>query len=57
MKNDNEYRNPPRFAEWILKRTYLKRGFNTRLGDYGELYNEMARDFNILFACVWYWGQ
>jgi len=57
MKNDNEYRNPPRIAEWILERVYLKTGYHTRLGDYGEIYNDIVRENNIFFGWIWYWFQ
>jgi len=57
MKEQKEYRNPPRIAEWILKKIYWEKAYSIRLGDFGEIYNEVIQERNILTGWLWYWDQ
>lgn len=57
MKKQIEYRRPPRLAEWILKRVYARRAHDTRLGDFGEIFNEIIKEKNVFMAWIWYWNQ
>lgn len=57
MIKDEKYNRPPRTAEWLLKKVYRNRGSNTRLGDFGEIYNEIRRERTFFQAWLWYWYQ
>ncbi|MFC1493345.1 ABC transporter permease [candidate division KSB1 bacterium] len=57
MKKDDKYRDPPRIAEWLLKKVYRNRGSNTRPGDFGEIYNDIRRERTFVTARFWYWYQ
>ena len=57
MIDIKDYRNPPRLAEWILKKVYFNREYNLRLGDFGEIYNEIIQERGILAGWFWYWNQ
>ncbi|MFC1725932.1 ABC transporter permease [candidate division KSB1 bacterium] len=57
MKEQKTYRNPPRLAEWILKKIYARREYSVRLGDFGEIFNEIVNEYNIVIGWLWYWSQ
>ncbi len=48
---------PPRFGHWLLCRIYGKGDHFTLIGDFGEFYEEVARDKGRLSAFLWYWSQ
>lgn len=58
-KNENRppENRPPRTAEWLLKRIYCRRGSKTRLGDFGEIYDEIRSERSLFQARLWYWHQ
>jgi len=50
-------RNPPKFAEWILRCIYPDRGHFTSVGDFKEEYSEVYSESGPLKAMFWYWIQ
>jgi putative ABC transport system permease protein len=54
---DKEYLKPPRLAEWILRRIFPDRGDFSTLGDLSEVYQDLVKQKNVLFARLWYWRQ
>ncbi|MCP4724261.1 MAG: FtsX-like permease family protein [bacterium] len=57
MKKDDKYRDPPRIAERVLKKVYKNRKPDTRIGDFGEIFNEISQERGIVAAWFWYWYQ
>jgi len=57
MIKDDKYNRPPRVGEWLLKKVYRKRGSHTRLGDFGEIYNDIREERTFFQAWLWYWSQ
>ncbi len=52
-----KFKNPPRFAEWILSRFYPDKGYFTSVGDFREEYLEVYQSSGLLKANLWYWKQ
>ncbi len=52
-----EFKNPPKFAEWILSCLYPDRGYLTSVGDFREDYLEIYQSSGPLKANLWYWKQ
>jgi putative ABC transport system permease protein len=51
------FKNPPRFAEWILRCIYPDRGEFTSIGNFREEYIEVSRSSGPSKANLWYWMQ
>jgi len=52
-----KFKNPPKLAEWILRRIYPDRGHFTSVGDFQEEYLEFYRSSGPFKANLWYWMQ
>lgn len=50
-------KNPPKFAEWILRSLYPDRGTFTSLGDFREEYLDVYYSSSPFKAKLWYWKQ
>ena len=50
-------KNPPKLAEWILRRIYPDRGDFTSVGDFREEYLEVYQSSGPFKAYLWYWMQ
>jgi putative ABC transport system permease protein len=48
---------PPKFGHWLLSRLYGGGDHFTLVGDFGEVFAEIARDRGLSAASRWYWGQ
>ncbi len=48
---------PPRFAQWILRRTLERKDRDFILGDFDEFYTEKRNINGKMKADLWYWGQ
>jgi ABC-type antimicrobial peptide transport system permease subunit len=48
---------PPASAAWILGRTIRGEDRLSMLGDFSEIFEELARGRGRLAACGWYWAQ
>lgn len=48
---------PPRFARWLLSRLLGSEEREYILGDFNEMFAEMAGRFGFSRARLWYWGQ
>ncbi|MCP4725444.1 MAG: hypothetical protein GY863_10430, partial [bacterium] len=57
MKDRSEYRDPPRLAEWILRKINSDKRAHTFLGDSVEIYNQIIDESGIFKAWFWYWFQ
>ncbi len=57
MKKDYGYKNPPRFAERMLKRLYKYKKPDTRIGDFGEIFNDIYHNAGKSKAWTWYMMQ
>jgi len=55
--NRNKLRQPPRFAQWLLRRILTDKKYETPLGDFEEYYGELARTKGQTAATRWYWKQ
>ena len=51
------YTTPPRLGHWLLSRIYGGGDHFTLIGDFGEVYAEIANDKGETAASLWYWGQ
>jgi len=51
------YTTPPKFGHWLLSRIYGGGDHFTLIGDFGEVYAEIANDKGETAASLWYWGQ
>ncbi len=56
MSNDQNLKQPPAMAEWILKRI-INDERESPAGDFEEYYNYLQTRRNRLFAVVWYFFQ
>jgi len=52
-----KFKNPPRFAEWILSCIYPDRGDFTSVGDFREEFFEVYQSSGPFKADLWYWMQ
>jgi len=52
-----KFKNPPKFAEWILSCIYPDRGDFTSVGDFREEYLEVYQSSGPFKANLWYWMQ
>jgi putative ABC transport system permease protein len=52
-----KFKNPPKFAEWILSCFYPDRGYFTSVGDFREEYLEAYQSSGPFKANLWYWKQ
>jgi putative ABC transport system permease protein len=50
-------KRPPRGAEWLLSRLMLRRNQTPVLGDFEEIYHDLADSRGVLYAVLWYWAQ
>ena len=48
---------PPRAAEWLLRRLFADCGAYSHLGDFAEIFSELAARKGTGRARRWYWGQ
>jgi predicted permease len=48
---------PPKLGHWLLSRFYAGGDHFTLVGDFGEVYAEIAEEKGINKASLWYWGQ
>ena len=48
---------PPKFGHWLLSRIYGGGDHFTLVGDFGEVYAELAEDKGSSAARLWYWVQ
>lgn len=48
---------PPRFAQWMLKYIFPDRGEYTSLGDFEEVYNQIASRDSVIKARLWFWAE
>jgi len=48
---------PPRFASWLLARASGPAGRANVLGDYEEIYQDLAFEQGLHAARKWYWSQ
>jgi len=49
--------SPPKFGHWLLSRIYGGGDHFTLVGDFGEVYAEIAKNKGEMAASLWYWGQ
>ncbi len=49
--------SPPKFGHWLLSRIYGGGDHFTLVGDFGEVYAEIAKNKGETVASLWYWGQ
>jgi putative ABC transport system permease protein len=56
MRN-REPQQPPRAAEWLLRRLFPDGGAHTSVGDFAEVYAHTARTRGALRAGLWYGAQ
>lgn len=52
-----ERQNPPKCAEWLMRRLFPDNGSHTTLGDLEEVFQSLAQEKNIFRAGFWYWIQ
>ncbi len=57
MKKSRTAKRSPRAAEWLLKTIHSDRGKYTHLGDFNEIYNQIASCRHPALASSWYWLQ
>ncbi len=50
-------KKPPKIAEWFLYHTLDKNDRDFIVGDFAEIYAEIANKTGVLKASVWYWWQ
>ena len=48
---------PPKFGHWLLSRFYGGGDHFTLVGDFGEVYAEIAKNRGTNAASLWYWAQ
>jgi putative ABC transport system permease protein len=48
---------PPRAAEWILRRLHSDNGDFTHLGDFDEVFRDLCKEKGRAAALLWYWSQ
>lgn len=48
---------PPKFGHWLLSRIYGGGDHFTLIGDFGEVYAELAKERGRSAASLWYWIQ
>jgi hypothetical protein len=51
------YTTPPKIGHWLLSRIYGGGDHYTLIGDFGEVYTEIANGKGETAASLWYWGQ
>ncbi len=57
MSEDKKYSEPPKVAEWAMRKIFPDRGWFTSLGDFREEYSEIAQNHGVLAARLWYWWE
>lgn len=57
MKNSTERAKIPRFASWILRNTISQKIREGALGDFDEIFWDLAEENGLFRAKLWYWGQ
>lgn len=57
MQNQKTHHAPPKIAEWILNVLLPDQEWKTPLGDFEELYNEIADKRGVFRARSWFWWQ
>ncbi len=57
MKNSAKRPKVPLIASWILRKTISRKIRERALGDFDEIFWEMAEENDLLSAKLWYWGQ
>lgn len=57
MGNNRKRSSPSRLAEWVLKRVFPDNGLYTPVGDFEEVFREIAQKQGIIAARLWYWSQ
>jgi len=50
-------KNPPKLAQWLLHRFYADKNDFTSIGDFEEVYNQIAQENGKVRARIWYWLQ
>jgi len=55
MKKNNA--TPLKLGHWLLSRIYGRGDHFTLIGDFGEIYTEIANERGESAASLWYWGQ
>ena len=55
--NHKKLNRPPRFAQWMLKYIFPDRGEYTSLGDFEEVYNQIASRDGVIKARLWFWAE
>ncbi len=49
--------SPSRLAEWVLRRIFPDNGLYTSVGDFEEIFREIAKNRGVILARMWYWLQ
>ena len=47
----------PKFAEWLLRRIFPNGGEYDPVGDFAEVFEQIADKRGLFRACLWYWAQ
>jgi putative ABC transport system permease protein len=55
--NHKKSNPPPRIAQWLLKYIFPDRGEYTSLGDFEEVYNQIAARDGVIKARLWFWAE
>lgn len=55
--NNKKLNRPPRIARRLLKYIFPDRGEYTSLGDFEEVYNQIAEGEGVIKARTWYWAE
>ncbi len=55
MKNKKIFPSKP--PHWFLRQYLGKSDHYTLIGDFEEIYTEIAEEKGVFFALIWYWGQ
>jgi putative ABC transport system permease protein len=57
MKNHQNQKKSPKFAEWVLAHILRDDVWNSPLGDFEEYYKAFASEKGVFKAHIWYWEQ
>ena len=55
--NNKKLNRPPRIAQWLLKYIFPDRREYTSLGDFEEVYNQIAEGEGVIKARLWFWAE
>ncbi len=57
MSENKKYSEPPKVAEWAMRKIFPDRGWYTSLGDFREEYSRVVQNHGVFTARLWYWWE